>query len=307
MSRANTRRVKPFSPKEQPSTLRPRKFINLAAFGLVVSFSLAFWALAALFFFFKSPEKLTPNFDFPPQQVRISNVTSRGFTLSWVTQIPTTGTVVFSESRQLINKKDQNLKTAFDQRGEPTLSKTHFVDLENLGPKKTYFFLIKSGSTPFFKTLEGKWEKKGLPSEQKTTSEDTLSLDWITGLVLKRNSQPVPGVFVYLEIPGKSSLLSALTNENGEWRINLANLMQKDLSQPLRYNPQKDLLRLTVEGPDGERISSYQQIPSFIKRDSCNLPADCSKTTPEITPIIIEFEPPNWPTAILTPNSILRN
>jgi hypothetical protein len=216
--------------------------------------------------------------------------------------------VVFSESRQLITKKNQNLKTAFDQRGEQTLSKTHFVNLENLEPNKTYFFLIKSGSTLFFKTLEGKWEKKGLPGEQKTTSDETLSSDWIPGLVLKRNSQPVPGVFVYLEIPGKSSLLSALTNENGEWRINLANLGQKDLSQPLRYDLQKDLLRLTVEGPDGERTSSYQQIPSFIfKKDSCNLPVDCSETTPEITPIIIEIESPNWPTAILTPSSNLRN
>lgn len=283
--------------------------------------------------------------DYPPEEVKISNVSSRSFTVSWLTEGITNGMVIFGESRDFVENFKDNLKTGFDDRGPATFSKTHYVTLHNLSPERQYFFLIQSGPSYYFRNLAGSWEKTGLAVEQKTGSEinfnpgkpisstnteGSYSLEpgsWdscsdgtknglinpcfrpnlIYGQVFDENNQNVPEAIVYLEIPGKSSLLSGLANSKGKWSVNLANLRETNLAGYLAYDPTKDLIRLSFQEEEKGFSSVYKLIPNVVSTNCLGLsPKNCS-TAPvdETNPVIAQLLPQSTtsPISSLSPTS----
>lgn len=280
--------------------------------------------------------------DYPPEEVKISNITSRSFTVSWLTEGITNGTILLGESREAV-ENSKNLITGFDERGPVTFSKTHYITIHNLNPNKQYFFLIQSGPAYYFKNLSGTWGKNGLAAEQKTASEinfdpgkpisstnaeGSYSLEpgsWdpcsdgtenglvnpcfrpnlIYGEVFDKNSLNVSGAITYLEIPGKSTSLSNLTNSRGKWSINLANLRETNLIGYLPYDPAKDLIRLTIRGGEKGFSSVYKLIPNVISASCLNLsPKNCSSTPiDETNPVIVQLLPQTTisPTSFLSP------
>lgn len=225
--------------------------------GLFVTYGF----LASQAFLFKKPEIVSKENDPTPQRVKISNITDQGFTVSWISTKPSLGAVVFSRSKIDSEPLDQNINIAFDQRGEFVSSKSHFINLSNLKADTAYYFLIKSGSILFFRTLGGEWKEKGLSAEQITGPKNFQPQNLLQGQILTKSGQAEPETFVFLEIPGRSSLLAAITDSRGEWQIDLAKLTYKDSRQPLKYLPGNDLFRLTAETTSGEIISSYQPAP----------------------------------------------
>ena len=82
----------------------------------------------------------------PPKSVHVTNVYSKGFTLSWVTNTETTGKIKMCGN-------DINCGTSQpfqDIRGETSATKTHYVNVTVTNPSVSYYFRILSGDSGDF-------------------------------------------------------------------------------------------------------------------------------------------------------------
>lgn len=168
-----------------------------------------------------------------PFDIVVSNISDHQLSISWITQQPTTGEIVispdgkyplFPELTQQVYKDDGDIHL-------PTLGYylTHQVTLTNLAPATKYYFRIYQG------------RKKVYAGSFMTapTLSSIQSPNPIYGrVVLANKKSPVVGALVYLEVSAtdsakKSTVLSALTNSQGRWSLDLANLRSSDLKSPL--------------------------------------------------------------------------
>lgn len=146
-----------------------------------------------------------------PQEVKITNLGSSGFTVSWLTNEKTQGSVVFGQENSLG-------KSAYDERDdEKNLEKylTHHVSIKALEPASTYYFKIVSGSKSF--------DQNGLPYEIKTTPAFTSPSSQVEpayGTVLDKDNNPAQDTIVYLTFKGALPL-SVLTKPSGNFLIPL--------------------------------------------------------------------------------------
>ncbi len=201
-----------------------------------------FWVFALIFFLilgltFYSTWLIEPYS--PPQNLSFSNITDHQITISWVTKIPTRGTIItsgngsfpilpiFAKTLQKDDGEKNTLKIGYYT--------THHITIGNLLPSKKYNFRIFQG------------QKKVYQGEFVTGSTlSTLSNpNPVYGKVLKSDKKTaVVGAIVYLRVEKSpvdssskestsSSMLSTLTNKNGGWSLDLANL--RDLTLRKNY------------------------------------------------------------------------
>jgi len=148
--------------------------------------------------------------------VRITNVTDRSFTVLWETGRPAPGRVRFGSSPSLDG-------VASDDRGADTTAHTHHVTVAGLSPGTTYYFAVMSGGTADDNDGQLYRVTTGLTLEipaVQTVYGQVLQVDGMT---------PATGVLVQLVledgdgegIPGPSAPLSAVTDGQGYWSINL--------------------------------------------------------------------------------------
>lgn len=285
-----------------------------------------------------------------PLKVRVSNIYPRGFTVSWLTKKKTVGWVVLGEDRQSLIENKGSFLIKNDERGEESFY-LHSVTIRNLKPETRYYFKISSGGITFYKPLTGDWSESGLPESVALPPESTHSLtslpsssnspgsfsnetsafdgclqlpenkitscfrpNPIYGQVVNTDATITKEALVYLQIPGKSNLLSAISDDEGKWTIDLANLLKSDLSGPMEYRPGLDLLKITALGSSSDENSVYQPIPPVIKtfQDKTNpvkislLPLSTASPSPSptatLTPTIVPTQTPVPPigTLVLT-------
>ncbi len=320
--------------KNKKSSVNKFSFLKFFYLNLVLLFGLTVLVQRVIF------KNRAAEIDSAPQKVIVSNVSSQGFTVSWLTEKKTSGNVIYSTSKEAVEKRSGDYKTGLDIRGPATSSFVHYVNLENLNPGQIYYFAIVSGSGVYYQRLDGSWQKDGLPPEQRTArwigfnprvpvsgknTEGAYSLEpgsWkpcsdgtekgvispcyrpnlIWGQTNDQYRQILKETLVFAEIPGKSSLLSTLTNSQGKWVINLADFLNQNLNEYLAYDPGIDLLRLRAEDSEGKTTSLYQLIPSVFSQDCFNLnPHNCPfAPTDKTNPINLILRPP-LPTASVAP------
>jgi hypothetical protein len=176
--------------------------------------------------------------------VRTSNVRDGSFTVSWVTDIPTTCQVNHGPTT------DRGI-IAYDDRGPDTSAKTHYFTISDLLPQTTYYFDAVCSITV---------DDNG-GSHYAVTTGPTLpprASDTVWGLVLQSDgSTPAQGCIVYITLqdhdgqdsPGQAALMTTFTNENGAWSVNLGNARLEDLSDYFHYSLSGE--RLKVEAHCG--------------------------------------------------------
>jgi subtilisin family serine protease len=154
--------------------------------------------------------------------VRVTNVTDRSFTVSWMTDQPARGFVRYGSTPALEN-------AAGDDRGAdipstssgPRASHSHHVTLTGLSPATTYYFTVVSGNT--VQKPDGKLNQ--------VTTGATLGVPpvWtVYGRVMKPDGEtPAAGTLVYVTVQNgeqgaaESAPLSAITDDQGYWSLNL--------------------------------------------------------------------------------------
>lgn len=273
----------------------------------------------------------------PPLKVKVTNIYPKGFTITWLTLGETSGAVVFGDNRETMEKQEISSPKKEDERGNQSFS-VHSVRLDNLQPGKRYFFKILSGDRQFYKSLAGEWQEAGvaesvsLPAEftfspssplatgnapgafsrEEAAFSNCLSLPGSTSLpcfrpnplygqVTNEDGSAAEEALVYLEIPGKSNLLSTVSGEQGLWTTEMANFLSADLSGYLSYQPKVDLLKISSLGPLGSESSLYRSIPPVSQtfQDKTNPVILLLPAMPTLTPT---FTPEPTATPELSPS-----
>jgi len=186
-----------------------------------------------------SPTRIGADESLVPNQVRITNVTDTGFSVSFVTAKATTGLVKYGTEENSLKQ------TALDDRdqlsGEAGAFEVHHVTVKNLKSSSKYYFKIESGGKQF--------DNQGRAFEVTTgaTLGDPPAADPVYGTILSPTGTPVEGVVVYLNVPNGAPL-SALARTNGNWALSLSTARSADLGSYLTYDTQAMIVNILVQG-----------------------------------------------------------
>jgi len=180
--------------------------------------------------------------------VRISNSSSSSVTVSWVTGVGFCfGRVDYGTTQDLpFNATDNVLR----------VNGVIMIRLIDLAPNTEYYYRITaSNEDGDMDTVTGKFKtaKEGAGNPQVPS---------ITGQVLKKDYTPADNTIVYVSVVGQttheeSQYLSSMTDVDGGWQVDLANLKDKN------GNPMNcavgDTTKITAEG--GTLGRGYKEFP----------------------------------------------
>ena len=224
-----------------------------------------------------------------PKDVKISNITSDSFSVTWITDIQNTGFVKYGDSVGNITstKTEESVGPGY----------THLVSVSGIKSQTGYFFKINSGGNDF--------DNNGVTWQGQTlASAESGQPALISGSVLLATGSPAKNAIVYVTTAGK--LFSALTSQSGSWIISL----------PPSINNANSLLEISVlAGPSG--ISTAQiysksgnPVPAMIlgqTHDFKNLPPSQSTDTPKASLGVPDVGTPSSgfiiPSGIATPSA----
>ena len=174
-----------------------------------------------------------------PQQVKISNIGSNSFTVTWSTNNKTTGAISVSEATG-----DPQIRKDFRDQEKKVLipSSLHFVNVDNLRPQTKYFFKVISGGKTY--------DNSGKPFEISTASQKIpADNDIASGKILTTENSPAVGAIVFLSLANTVSQ-AAITDSNGNWIIPLATARTTDLTDFSHYDRQTQIEEILVKGEE---------------------------------------------------------
>lgn len=173
-----------------------------------------------------------------PKDIRASNISDTGATISWTTDKPTTDFIVWGEGKSSVSqvlKEDQSDQKFF----------THSINLSGLKPNTTYFYKINSEGNEF--------DNKGIPWELTTgapLNESTFPIV-MSGSVINATGVQVKRALVYANVSGY--LLSTLTSDSGTFVFQLGSARNQDLQSYVSIDPAQTTVELSVQaGADGD-------------------------------------------------------
>ncbi len=211
-----------------------------------------------------------------PQNVRISNITDTSFTLSYITNDPTTGAINLSGLGTIADDREQSPASG-------KLYRTHYFTINALRPATKYSFSIVSGETTYRNSLTN-----NQPYAVTTASAggSTALADPVYGTVSRSDGSPAAGAVVYLNLPGVSPL-SGLVKDSGSFLVPVGLARSADLSQAANIQS-NDPEEIFVEGGgNGESTVSCfvgqdkPVSPIILGKDgSCQKTAEVSGFTP---------------------------
>ncbi|MEI6690251.1 MAG: fibronectin type III domain-containing protein [bacterium] len=185
-------------------------------------------------------KKTDQNTDVVPNNVKITNTADNKFTVSWTTNIATTGKVKYGK---LTDKLTQEAVDERDSLGSSSGGYlTHHINVKDLQPSTAYAFRIESGQS---KTL---FDNNGSPYSITTgpTIAATPPADTIYGQVQQVSTLPADGAIVYLTMPGAAPV-STLVKSSGAYTIPLSIVRTNDLKAYVNYDPKATIMKIMVE------------------------------------------------------------
>lgn len=179
-----------------------------------------------------------------PQNVKITNISDKSFTISYITEVANIGSVNFGVDANLgqagLDDKDQETGLIRPRR-------IHSFTLKNLKPKTTYFFAIVSGKNTFLEN-DVPYKATTAPTPQITLQDQPV----IQGKVILPTSIAPEEALIYVNTE-KAQEISALSQSNGQYLLPLTSLLLKDLSYPVVLG-EDDVVKITIT--DGKQNSN---------------------------------------------------
>lgn len=159
--------------------------------------------------------------EFTPQQVRITNITENGFSVSFTTQQAASGAVKFGTEPNTLRQEVQDDRDQLN--GQSGAYQTHHITVKGLQPQTQYYFQIVTQGRQVF-------ENNGEPFSLRTArTAQPAAARSAYGSVLNQAGNPATGALMYFTTSGGSPL-SAFVKTDGSWSIPLAQLRTQDLS-----------------------------------------------------------------------------
>jgi hypothetical protein len=175
-----------------------------------------------------------------PAQIEVTNIQTNSFTVSWTTTNATSGFLNYGDTSEVpLTAKDPRDTTLGEGKYQ-----THWIPISGLDPLRTYYFIINSGGQKF--------DNSDSPYQITTAPhiDQAQEPDLAHGKIFNSQNQPITGALIYLRSPQIFSPQSALTDQQGQWSINLSSARSPDLSQYANYHLQTQELSFSVRGPD---------------------------------------------------------
>ena len=176
--------------------------------------------------------------NFAPSNLKITNVSDTGFSVSWITNVATEGYVVYGEMADNLQ-----LKTVDDRDKDQNVPSDYFIHYVSI-------LGLKPGSWSYFKVGSGKSEfglgEENFKVQTGVTITDQPAADAAYGQVVTENNDPAEGAVVYLQVPG-AGLLSSLTKPSGAFAIPVSGARSEGLDKFVKLNKDNDLISVWVE------------------------------------------------------------
>ena len=177
-----------------------------------------------------------------PEEVRVTDITDTSVTISWVTPNDSVeGYIVYGTTDNL-DKFSRDFRDS--DTGEMGKYNTHYVVIDGLGNGSKYNYKIVSASKKF-------GDQAGDSFVFTTLGADAVGLSApkpIYGLSNASNSMGI----IYLNLENgdgvKSNVLSTLTNEEGQWEIDLSRIRSEDGMEKFTYTNET---KMTIVGMGG--------------------------------------------------------
>lgn len=186
-----------------------------------------------------------------PKNVRISNINSSSFTVSFVTDAQVSGSVSYG--------KDSTFGlVALDERSKTLRTrKAHSVKVTNLSPSTEYFFSIISGNETFL--------NNGLAYKVMTApilEEEKITGGFVVGKVVNIDGKPLSDGLAYITV-GNSQTNSAVLKDDGSYSISLEGLRTENLSSYYDFKDTK--IKMLIVGGEGQsNISAiYKEVTTI--------------------------------------------
>lgn len=184
-----------------------------------------------------------------PQNIRITNVTDKTFTISFYTSERTIAFVKYGEdpkslTRQASDDRDQLSGVVKDYN-------LHHITVRGLDPAKNYYYVLGTGSNTF--------DNDGQPYSLATAAkpnQSPINNQTVYGNVLDAAAAPAEGAVVYLYSEGMGAL-SSLVKASGSWGISLSNAFnaEKTAYLPLEND---SLIDIKAQGTQPNLLGSWQ-------------------------------------------------
>lgn len=202
-----------------------------------------------------------------PSDIHISNISDRSFTVSWVTDIPSPGSVIVEHEgnrRTLLDELDS------DAVVRPRL--THAVTVHELTADTVYSVTVVSGK---------RCNSTQCPVlTQKTARQQNPPSDLppLRGTVQTADGRPAEGALVYVTV-GQSLPLSSRSDSAGIWVIPMTNIRHQNLNDQLQL-ADSDVLQVSVKRAsqetatailDVKSVRANVSLPPFVFGNSYNL------------------------------------
>jgi len=173
--------------------------------------------------------------DETPRNIQISNVSDTTFTISYLTTDQALGTITYASQGQA---EQVALDEQDKKNGTATERTVHHISVSNLTPETTYTFSITSGS----QIVQDNGQPFTVTTGPKLDSTDGKQL--LMGNVISTEGKPASDSLVSLSYAG-SQLLSTITDNAGNYSVDLAQLRTQDLTKRLPLQP-TDRLQMTI-------------------------------------------------------------
>lgn len=185
--------------------------------------------------------------DSVPRNIRITNITDTGFSVSFLTDVASAGYLEYgtTPSRTNVQVRDDRDQLA-NTVGSFT---THHVTVRGLQPTTQYYFRLGTGSGAAF-------DNNGQPFAVRTARAVAPGGEARTayGTVNTEVGNPADGAIVYITIQGASPL-SAQVKANGSWALPLSGVRTLDLSSSITVD---DTTPIKVEVQGTRRTDTLQ-------------------------------------------------
>jgi hypothetical protein len=174
-----------------------------------------------------------------PKQVQITNITDTSFTVSWISDAATTGSLKYGTDSKSVDQQvlDERDKLA----GDTSKYEVHYITVKELTANTKYYFRLVADGKQF--------DNNGSLFEVTTGAllGTPPAADPVYGKILKASGQDAEGVVVYVSVAGGAPL-SALAKNNGNWALSLSTARTADLASYLSYDTQATIENIRVQG-----------------------------------------------------------
>jgi hypothetical protein len=209
-----------------------------------------------------------------PKDIRVTNISESTLSVSWTTEIPTTGVVVWGESEGSLQR------SAPSETGN---GRIHSATITGLEPETTYFYEINSAGETY--------DNNGIPWQSQTAAslEPPTAPIVISGTIEDASGALVGGALVYVSAGGGTSL-STITSQEGNWVVSVSNARTQDLASFVEIDESRTLAEIFVQAGEKGTASaliypaSAKPAPPIVlgqSHDFKNLPPSIESGVPQ--------------------------